>query len=301
MVNPFDSLRKPSIVFMYADRYKYSGSTIMRGEQLLTIFKRFHGRRFRLKYKSLSTNCHNSLIFLTKGAVTDITVARINELTRQGNKVLLDPVDNPLEIEKVKAATGVVAASLEAFDSYSEQGFRTYLVNHHVDIRLLRETTLSPTSMRCGYFGELVNAIITDKISKLVDFVHVDTGKQSTDWLTKPIRYNLHYAVRADNVEAFKPFLKGFTAAACNANIIIQRDQTEAVRWLGDDYPFLLQANPTEQDIIDMLLHIEKCYGNTEWERALQRMKEIKELTSDQAIAGEFEAMTKDVSLLTDS
>jgi hypothetical protein len=292
-MRPFSTFRKPLIVFVYADRYKHSGSTIMRGAQLLSIVKRFHGKQFRLKYRPLSTDYRNCLVFLTKGAVTDITADQIIALIKRGNKVVLDPVDNPLDSQKANSATAVIAASLEAFDAYSKQGFRTYLINHHVDTRLPRKASTPPANLRCGYFGELVNTIITDQISRMVDFVHVDTGKQSNDWLAKPCQYNLHYAVRSANVEAFKPFLKGFTAAACDANIIIQKDQVEAVRWLGEDYPFLLPANPTEQDIINMLLHIQSVFGDGEWKRALQKMNEIKQRTSDNTIADEFAAMAQ--------
>ncbi len=284
---------KPRIFFVYAERYKYSGSTVMRGKQLMSIVKRYYKNEFRFRYVPISTNYRNSLVFLTKGAVTDITTEQITELRRRGNRVVIDPVDNPLDTSKAKLANGVVAASLEAFDDFKKQGFTSYLVNHAVDTRLPKQATSPLKSLRIGYFGELVNTVITDKISAKVDFVHVDTGRQANEWLTKPREYNLHYAVRADNVEGFKPFLKGFTAAATGANIVIQRDQKEALRWLGKDYPYLLPARPSEKTILAMLDHIEKSYGTSEWKKALERMAEIREQTSDKSIADEFIMMTK--------
>jgi hypothetical protein len=280
--------RKQKIVFLYAKRYEHSGSTVMRGEQLSSIIKKYYGTRYTILYRPLSTHYNNCVLFLTKGAVTDITEDQLSKLILQGNKVLLDPVDNPLDVKKAQLATGVVAASLEALDSYRKSGFPAYLVNHHVDIRIPRNLPEKAEGLHCGYFGELINTIKTDKIATLVDFVHVDTGKQSSDWLAKPPEYNLHYAIRSNNVEAFKPFLKGFTAAACEANIVIQKDQKEAIRWLGKDYPYLVTPNPTEQDILDMLDYVQQSYGSKEWKKGLQRMQKIRQATSDQTIADEF-------------
>jgi hypothetical protein len=220
----------------------------------------------------------------------------LTELSSRGNIILLDPVDNPLDTAKADLADGVIAASLEAFDAYEMQGLPTHLVNHHVDIRLPRDITPSTTTLSCGYFGELINTVMTDKIAERVDFIHVDTGKQTTDWLTKPQLYNLHYAVRSNNVEAFKPFLKGFTAAACGANLLIQRDQKEAVRWLGDDYPYLLDPNPSEQDVLYMLDKIDRTFGGREWHEANKHMEKIRMAVSDDAIAAEFAAMLDQVS-----
>lgn len=275
------------IVFVYAPHYEFSGSTVMRGQQLSQIVKSFYGDRYRVEYHPLSTRFKKSTIFLTKGAVTDITKDEITTLLEKNNRVFIDPVDNPLDLDKARAATGIIAASLEAYESYKKTGLPVHLVNHHVDIRLPREP-YSEDTLRCGYFGELVNTVITDNISKYVDFIHVDTGKQSNDWLSKPRLYNLHYAVRSDNVLAFKPFLKGFTAAACNANVIIQRDQREAVLWLGKDYPYLLKANSTEAEIIDMLKYAQKTYGGPVWEKALKRMEQIRKATTNETIAKEF-------------
>lgn len=293
----FSLKRKQKVVFMYAPRYEFSGSTIMRGKQLASIIKDHYGATLNVSYKSLSTRPKNSFIFLTKGAVTDITPEQIEELTKRGNYVVLDPVDNPLNEIKAHLASGVVAASLEAYDDYKKGGFKSYFVHHHVDTRLKRNSrSPSQSQLHCGYFGELINTIRTEHIASYVDFVQVDTGKQSTDWLSEPPKYNLHYAVRSNNVEAHKPFLKGFTAAACHANIIIQSDQKEAIRWLGDDYPYLLKPNPDEDDIIAMLTYIQKDFGSAQWHKALERMEFINTQISDRAIARQFYEMLQAIT-----
>lgn len=280
--------RKPRVFFIYAERYKKRGSTIMRGQQLAKIFKTHYGNYFRVGYRPISLRYRNSILILTKCAVMDITTEHIKMLRGRGNRILLDFVDDPMNLDKAHAANAVIAASWEAHDNYNQLGLRSFTVNHHVDLRLQQNSKNLATGFRCGYFGELVNTIKTDAISKYVDFIQVDTGRQTNDWLDKPIRYSLHYGIRANNTIGFKPFLKGFTAAACGANIIIQKDQTEAIYWLGEDYPFLIKPNPAEKDITNMLSHIQTTYGSDEWKSALNKMEKIREATSDKSIATEL-------------
>ena len=130
--------KKKKIIFMYATRYKYSGSTIMRGKQLLSIVRKRFKKQYSFSYETISTNHVDSILFLTKGAVTDITVDQIKELRSKNNTVLLDPVDNPVEHDKAIASSAVVAASLEAYDAYKSSDYNAVIINHHVDTRLKR-------------------------------------------------------------------------------------------------------------------------------------------------------------------
>lgn len=290
----FGARKRPKIIFVYAKRYEYSGSTVMRGDQLSRIIHRYAGQSYRIYYRAMSLKFRNSLLFLTKGAVTDYTVDELALLRGRGNHVVLDPVDNPLIDEKATQAHAIIAASLEAFDSYVSRGYRTYLVNHHVDTRLSGTGNALPV-LRCAYFGELINTVRTEKISQKVDFIQVDTGRQNNAWLDRLKDYNLHYAIRAENGDGFKPFLKGFTAAACGANILIQSTQKEAVRWLGKDYPYLLRKPPTEANILAIIRKIGADYNGPIWCQARDTMQKIREKTSDENIAREFISMAQAV------
>lgn len=254
----------------------------------MSIVKKYYKKKYAFQYTRLTSNIKDSVVFLTKGAATDITIPQLDELISKKNVVLIDPVDNPLDLSKARIASAVVAASLEAFDSYKSLGFNTILVNHHVDTRLKRHAFNNDRKLKIGYFGESVNTIMTDLITNEVDFVHVDTSTQNSSWLDKPAKYSAHYAIRSNNVEAFKPFLKGFTAAACGAVIIIQDDQKEAVRWLGSDYPYLMHGEPTEKNILQILTRVKETFHNTEWATAQRKMKDISLKTSDESIAKDF-------------
>ena len=146
--------------------------------------------------------------------------------------------------------------------------------------------------LKVAYFGELANTIIDPNIENIVDFINVDTSRQNADWLNKLADYNMHYALRQHRkIDQFKPFLKGFTAAHCHSNIIIQDTQKEAMLWLGEDYPFLLKNEPTISNILKHLEYVNTIQGSPEWEQGLEVMEMIRGQISNQNIARQFFAM----------
>lgn len=287
---------KRNVVFVYATRYENTASTIMRGKQLSDIFRQFYGDQYDISYQELSSDIKNAAVILTKGATLEVSPEQLQQLSDSHNTLLIDPIDDVLHDEKVALVDGVIASSLEAYDAYKKSGLSAFLVNHHVDPRVPRDITPPTDSLRCGYFGEIVNTIITGSIATMVDFIHTDTGKQNDEWFSRLQDYNLHYAIRSDNVQAFKPFLKGFTAATCGANILIQKDQREAIRWLGEDYPYFIDANPSEYEITEMLHYIKRTYGGKEWKKALIQMGDIKQQVSYENITKQLHEMLQSLA-----
>jgi len=183
----------------------------------------------------------------------------------------------------------VVAASETIYKGYKKtlpSSVKVILVNHNVDSRLkMLDWSKRPKTLHAGYFGELINVVVTPEIKKRVDIMPVDNTKQNNYWLKELPKYNLHYAIRQTrDVYPNKPFLKGFTAAHCGANILIQDSEKEAVRWLGKDYPYLLHGKVTEKRILEMLEYTKKSFGSKEWKRGLEIMHTIREKTSEEAI-----------------
>lgn len=277
--------------FVYAPAFAGSGSTVMRGQQLSEIAQRALGRRARVTYSPLDAPFRRSTLFLTKGALREATPERLDALKAAGNRLLFDVVD-----EAPPPTTGyadaLVAASLTAFTDLqrAHPEREVLLVNHHVDPRLQRAAAgTRPTDrLRAGYFGELVNAVLTPSIEQTVTPVLVDTSTQDGGWLGKIAGFNLHYAVRRfRGADLHKPFLKGFTAAHAGCNILIQRSQAEALLWLGDDYPYLIDGEPDEQAILDALDRVRDDFGSPEWKRGLDIMRGIRERTSAERIGRE--------------
>ncbi len=275
---------RKKIYFVYAKEYVGTGSTVMRGEQLSMIAKRFLND-FEIHYASTENDYRNSILFLTKNVLKISTAIELSAMKKKNNILIFDPVDAKVSHEIAKYADVIVAASRTAFDDYesrfAEQSIK--IVDHHVDPRIkLLGWKKRPSIFRAAYFGELANTYTSRAIENEIDFIQVDTFRQRDDWLNMLPNYNFHYAIRQSrNIDHHKPFLKGFTAAHCGANIIIQESETEATRWLGHDYPYLIKGKVTERVIIDTLERAKKDFGLEDWERGLKKMREIKKNTSE--------------------
>lgn len=281
---------KPSLVFVYAEQFKGAGSTVMRGFQLAQLAR--EGMRDRsVRVAPLGAKIRHSAVFLTKGALKAATPADLDALQRAGNRLLFDPVDETPPPTTARYADVLVASSFTAFDHYSRAfpATRVALVNHHVDPRL-KPVGSRPAAFRVGYAGEVVNALLTPAIEQHVEVLPVDTSREDTAWLDRIRDYTMHYAVRRHReLDHFKPFLKGFTAAWCTAPILIQRDQQEAVRWLGEDYPYLVDV-ADERGVLEALERAERDFLGPRWDRALGTMAAIRARTAPDRIVGELRA-----------
>lgn len=291
MLRFFKRLRpyQSSICFIYAEKYRYFGSTVMRGQQLSNIAQKALSPTNHVLFKSTDYRFKNCTLFLTKWVIYTLSQKDLKRLKEKHNRLIFDPIDGPIPADRLGYADIVVAASDTIYKDYKKtlpSSVKIILVNHNVDPRLKTlDWSKRPTTLRAGYFGELLNTVITPEIKKRVDIIPVDNTRQNNYWLEKLPEYNLHYAIRqARDVYPNKPFLKGFTAAHCGANILIQASEKEAVRWLGKDYPYLLRGKVTEKKILEMLKHAKKSFGSKEWVRGLEIMRGIRKKTSEEAI-----------------
>jgi len=276
-----------SIHFIYAEKYSDYGSTVMRGQQLSKIAQKAYNEP--IHSTSTAFGYKNCILFLNKWAIYTITEKQFKKLKRRKNVLIFDMIDGELPSIKTKYADILVAPSQTILETYKKTPFKNkdmFLVDHHADLRirqLKKQRRLK--NIEVGYFGEIPNTVFTPEIQKVVDFFPVATTYQNNDWFKELSKYNLHYAIRQKrDVFPNKPFLKGFTAAHCNANILIQDSEKEAVRWLGKDYPYLLKGKVTERKILNMISKIKKSYGSKEWKRGLKIMQRIKKQTSEKAI-----------------
>ena len=276
-----------SINFVYSESARDYGSTVMRGKQLSKITQKTLGKR--IYFTSTDYQYKNCILFLTKWAIYKLSLKDLQKLKNRQNKLIFDLVDGELPANKIKYADVVVAAAESIYQKYKRslpKSARIILIDHHVDPRIrFVDWQAQSKKLKVGYFGELANTLITPKIKRRVDFIPVSTTTQNYDWFKELPKYNLHYAIRQKrDVYPNKPFLKGFTAAHCDANILIQASEKEAIKWLGKDYPYLLKGRVTEEKILKLLDHIKKSYGSKEWECGLTIMHGIREKTSEEAI-----------------
>lgn len=281
---------------LYGAQRVQSGSTLLRGQQLIEVLQTVVDETIDLLYSSFD-EIQNAIVILTKSYVAQHGVERVASLRARGNFVLLDLVDAQPSTAIVDAVDGLIASSIRAYRSYRIlwPGKPTYHITHHVDLRLngLRQEF---ETARIGYFGERLNTLITDQIARSVDFTPIDTSRPSTDWIDTLSRYNTHYAIRQSrNIDAHKPFLKGFVAAHYRANIIIQRNAGDASLYLGTDYPYLVSDIASEEEILTMVKHVRDSFGSPEWAYGLEVMKEVRARSSLDTVRRELAFMMADV------
>lgn len=286
----FGLRRRRPVRFVYAPAFAGAGSTVMRGGQLAGIAARNGLGDRSVEYVPLSATFRRADLFLTKGVLKTVDRSVLASWRRQGNRLFADPVDEGISDDVVDGVDAIVAASRTAYDAYRQRwpSARVEIIDHHVDPRVTAVMSRSHDPLnvpRFGYFGEAINTIRSKRIARTVEFVDVSTSRPGDEWIDRLPGFNAHYAVRRTReLDHYKPFLKGFTAAACRAVILIQADQEEAQRWLPADYPFWLHGKATEPAIIDAIEHMHASFGTDAWARAEAAMRDIEEATSPRAI-----------------
>jgi len=110
---------------------------------------------------------------------------------------------------------------------------------------------------------------------------------------------NMHYGVREmpppDQRRTFKPFTKGFTAAACGAHILVNRQADDAEAFLGADYPFLID-DCSEDAIAGGMDLARSMVGTPQWNDALAVMEDIRAIIEPRNIMSQLEAVLTAVS-----
>ena len=283
--------KKKDVIFFFEEAHKNVGSTFMRGEQLCNLLSN-QSDKYNVSY-STYYECKNKILFLTKGFLKNTTPEILRKIHLNGNIILADFVDEPPNLLLIDEIDVLIASSIKSYIYYKMKWSEkpSFHVTHHVDPRITQfKTEKMFNGLKIGYFGEIVNTKITDEISKYVDFTRVNCS-ESTDneWMKKLNDYNCHYAIRQHRKhDGFKPFMKGFVAAHCNANIIVQRNESDALYYLGSDYPFLIDGNATGSEVLNMLRRVKESYGDADWKHGLDIMCEIKERTSNAFVLNEF-------------
>jgi hypothetical protein len=272
------------VVFLYRDDHRFLGSTILRGQQLAEIAGREMGVLF-----SSDTACRDAVVFMTKGFLKNATEAELTALKAANVALLADFLDDPVRPQLLPHIDLLIAPSIEGWRlnlwKYAETDCD--LLTHHVDLRIPADGARTD-AFAAGYFGEGVNALRTKPIEDMVDFVNVDTRFSDPAWIGRLNDYNLHYAVRS-GVEGThtKPFLKGFIAARCGANMIVSRGDGDALHYLGADYPYLLDSADPDA-AADMVRRARESFGGPDWRRGLEIMRTVRERSSTAQVRTEL-------------
>ena len=299
---------KRDIVFVYHHDSREQASTVLRGEQLSSIVDRHLNERRGVEYTRF-LDFHGKIVILTKGMLERCSVEQLADLRSKDNILVADFIDAIPIIDLLPEIDVLLASSVNGHEMYKNDfpNHMTAYVTHHIDTRIQpqkNETVVS--EFRAAYFGsprntysrnvsflrEQISRFQGKAISSFVDFNQIVTDKKTTDWIDLLPNHNFHYAVRRDrDFDGPKPFVKGFIAAKCNSNMMIQRDSGDAEYYLGEDYPFYLTADPSISEIVDGLKYAKDSFGGPDWAHGLEIMADIRERSSLHRIGQEFSKM----------
>jgi len=142
----------------------------------------------------------------------------------------------------------------------------------------------------CGYVGQPENLYIPDDLSGEVEILYVKHPTEFGKRIGKIRSWSLHYTARpvqqnSDSLlRAFKPFTKGAIAAACGANVLVQRETDDAVELLGEDYPYLVDGM-SGAAISETFQRAKDDFGGKTWLEAIERMRQLDVAVSSKALA----------------
>ncbi|MEW9805307.1 hypothetical protein ABUE31_04825 [Mesorhizobium sp. ZMM04-5] len=290
--------RLPSSLTWVYRRDNLRSGTLMRGVQLSEMARvRFSGT-IDVNFVELSeaASLSNAVLILTTSIINSITPEEVATLRRNASVVCADFLDYPPRDDIHEFVDVYIASSIRQerhlLDRYP--GKMVHRVTHHVDPEI---GVIRPPSDACriGYFGEYRNALHRENLGAAIDFVQTNNSEVTDrSWLRKLNRYNCHYAVREHSLprrnpppDSFKPFTKGFTAAHCLSNIIVPADESDALFYLGSDYPYLLKDNALHS-VNSIISKAVETFGGTEWNRGLEMMEEVRQRSSTSHIMVEL-------------
>lgn len=187
-------------------------------------------------------------------------------------------------------------AASEAGRAYLADRFgedRAALIDHHADPALTGLASRgADTELKPIYLGHPANVTLPETLKERVAIPDYSGGPLDDALLDELAQANLHWAVRgAAPPEArnfFKPFTKGANAAALRSNVVIERSADDATRFLGSDYPFLVDDTAPET-LTAVLDRAAGTIGTPEWDDALAVMADVNDRLSPPRIARQFE------------
>ncbi|MCR9150537.1 MAG: hypothetical protein NXH83_10210 [Rhodobacteraceae bacterium] len=238
-----------------------------------------------------------AIVVFVKSAAKGLTQDHLAALRSRDARIGLDSIDTPLDQIDFDLFDFQIAASLAGQSALSERlaqlgkrGVPVELLHHHHDPRLAAIERPVDRPFRCGYVGAPGNALIPPGITYDVERIDVRYTRDFTRSLRRIAGLTLHYGVRpmpaptASISREYKPFTKGFTAAACASNILVNREADDAVALLGEDYPFLVSATNLDS-VVDGLVRAKQASPGPLWNEGLDRMRALRELVAPVTLA----------------
>ena len=286
-----DPKRRPVVFLAGRDGERSASSEILSRQ-----FSRLIGSACeRLGFQAIQSNADDhddALLILSKASLMQFWPADLAKLKRRGNRLVGCFVDTTVDDAKIRSLDALMASShlQERFFREQYPAVPTFRVNHPLDNRITYRAC-QQKAFAAGYFGEPGNVLHRSEVGQFVAIHRTDTSESAVGWGRLLAGYNCHYLLRPPlPVRVFKPFLKGYVAAACGAVVVAARSDGEAVHHLSPDYPFLVD-DTSVAGVIDVLRAIQADFGGPRWSFARGVMAGITREFQPALITAQFDAL----------
>ncbi|MBT8389548.1 MAG: hypothetical protein HKP37_11550 [Boseongicola sp.] len=293
------------VIFAHLAGHQSSGAKIMRCDQLAAMATmHLDPRRWTFevlampregqlrKQRLMTDEMRDAVVIFLKRAWKVIDPGHLAAWRGVSRGMAIDYVDArttpqpSVEIDVHIAASGALERHLSAHHPSA----RIIRLDHHADPLLTRGAPQD--RLRLAYFGRADNRTLPQNLENRVMTPAYDGLSPDSDVREAMRHANLHYAVREMEAEtdrlSFKPFTKGFNAAAVGAHVLVNRQVDDAMDWLGPDYPFLID-DCRPDTIAAAIDKAETSYGSAEWTDALAAIETVRKAVRPKAITAQLE------------
>ena len=315
---------RPKVIFVSRQSIKKSrqsikkkGSTLLRVDQLLASAEKFLGDKYDFSSVHIPRKPKwfvdfwikrqkpGAIYIFSKTAARAWNQDQISKLRQKAAGICVDYVDLPLkglirngfDFHLSTSYAGQLGLK-DIFSKAAREGNpfsgQLRLVLHNVDSAFDNFKPIEQNKLAPVYFGRLGNTHISPLLEEKITFLD-GAEKDAFDKNLQSLKnFNFHYCIRSDQSEnlerRYKPFTKGFIAARCGANLIINRDVDDAEEFLGENYPYFTNSNDPEE-IFAILDRAEKDFGGNDWIQALKVVRSISKRVSHSAIANQLDSV----------
>jgi hypothetical protein len=261
---------------IYFVKYYDKGSTIMGADQIADALRERGVEAWSVYPRDVKEVRDAILVFIKTSKLPDLMRARLNR-----NRTVLDVQDTVVFKRRIKNAwlfDGAIFKNERQLRDFSRPGWNSRVIYHQWDPRYLPHE-VGDGELRVAYLG--TERSIPEGWDGMGGVpCHGD------DYFRVGLEYNCHVSVREPGKDfLYKPNCKVSTAAACGANLITTRDES-ALEMLGPDYPFYIE--PTLESLRAGIERARAAIGGPDWQRGLEKMREIRERTSIQRVLDDY-------------
>jgi hypothetical protein len=273
------------IVVLVGRGHARAGSARLRGAQLAAFCAQaMEGSGHPVRLACHDEPVEHALVIVQKTVLLPPYRAALPRLRAAGCRLVLDFLDAPVRAPLARHGDGFLACSRPQADLLRGEwpGRPVVELPHHADVDVPSSDGIWDR-WRCGYFGHPGNAAMLDALAEagLVE-PWATPVRNENGWREAMARYNVHYAVRRVGLpqERFKPFTKGMLAARVGAVAVVSTLDAEAMRLLGDDYPFAVAPSRGLPALLRFVEEMREGFGDARWQLARARMAPLRETGS---------------------